>query len=39
MAADAYVDFDIYHGETGKMYSIPGTAPLLQLVIDATGSM
>jgi hypothetical protein len=40
MTADgANVDFDIYHGETGKMYSIPNTGPLMQLVTDATGSI
>lgn len=36
MTADgATVNFDIYHGETGKMYSIPSTISLMQLVTDA----
>ncbi|WP_157764393.1 hypothetical protein [Burkholderia pseudomallei] len=38
-ANGAYIDFDIYHGETGKMYSIQNTGPLLQLVTDATSSI
>ncbi|CAJ0896544.1 hypothetical protein R77564_04003 [Ralstonia sp. LMG 32965] len=40
MTADgAIVDFDIYHGETGKMYSIRNTGPLMQLVTDAISSI
>lgn len=39
LSADgAMVNFDIYHGETNKMYSIPDTAPLLRLVTDLGGS-
>ncbi|MGF6664980.1 hypothetical protein QF000_006648 [Paraburkholderia atlantica] len=37
-AEGAFVDFNIYRGEGGKMYSIPSTLPLAQLVSDATGS-
>jgi hypothetical protein len=40
LSADgAFVDFNIYRGETGKMYSIPTTLPLAQLVSEATGAM